>query len=202
VISVRCGALVLLLGACSKAPPSSARPSLPAGVTYALEQTHYDITGSSAAELHQAMLAKGPRLNDWPLYALTEWEVRWRLSEDHVRGRCQRSATVRLTIRMVLPRWVQRETPSQLREDWQRFESALRTHELGHRDLGLQAARAVGRALRSGTSFSCGGATAADREAKAILDRYSLRNRQYDEDTAHGQTQGVIWPPLANGSMD
>ncbi len=170
---------------------------MPAGVTYALEQSHYDITGESAAELHRAMLAKGPKLRGWPLYALTEFEVRWRLSEVRARGSCRPTASVQLTVRMLLPRWHPTDNiPSGLHEDWQRFEAALRTHEAGHRDLGVQAAREIGRSLRSGAHLQCGTALAADRSAHSIVNRYGELNTRYDEDTAHGQTQGVIWPPI------
>ncbi len=35
----------------------------------------------------------------------------------------------------------------------------------------------------------------ADRLARSVLQEYKDRNRAYDEETGHGLTQGVRWPP-------
>src|SRR5262249_47103638 len=106
-VSISLGA-VLLLGACSSAQtnhPTTA--AIPEGLYLRTEESYYDITGATAGELRAAMLSTGPRLSNWPLFAYTEWEVKWRMrpqarsrARGTYRGRCRLEySEVDLTIR-------------------------------------------------------------------------------------------------------
>jgi predicted secreted Zn-dependent protease len=58
----------------------------------------------------------------------------------------------------------------------------------------------VHRSLRRVTSPDCGSMPArADELARRILRTYQDRNRAYDEETRHGSTEGLRWPPAAAG---
>lgn len=195
-----------LLSACAGAAGPGIRAT-PPGLSVHLHEIFYDVTGSTAEELHDSIITRGPKMGDWPLFALTEWEVRWRVRpplpgmRSRVAappGRCAiQGAEVELTTRTVLPRW--RPSPQAsptLQAEWDVFLEALKVHETGHRDLGVQAAIAVLRSVRSVRSFWCGSLVAeADSAAQRTLQHYHEQNVRYDRETRYGETQGVVWPP-------
>jgi len=169
-----------------------------AGLKYSHVDSPYEVEGQSAEELHRDLIRRGPVLETLPVYALTEWEIRWRLDvtrRTRRSTRCELQPEVQLTVRTRLPRWAAAGGEGgSLREEWQRFLTALRVHETGHRDIGLEAAREILRTLRSFDSSECLHlAERADQAALATLKLHQQRNRQYDLDTVHGQAQGVIW---------
>lgn len=214
VVPFRVG-VIGFVSACAAAQPDPGIGPTPVGLAVKTEESFYEVKGSTAEELHAAMLAAGPKIGDWPLYALNQWEVRWHLRPGpptRSRGgrqpvECRLSGTdVNLTSRTILPRWTPPPTASDaLREQWGIFLQALKVHETGHRDLGVRAAREVLRTLRAVGSTRCSilGAQ-ADAAARRTLERYQEQNLQYDRETRFGQTQGVVWPPgrdLDNGIL-
>jgi predicted secreted Zn-dependent protease len=193
-----CGA-VCMLGACAAAtkPATSTSPDSPRTASI---QRFYDVNGVTAAELLRTMLARGPTVGGLPVYATTEWEVRWHLRSARRAGQCRlENIEVQLQITTVLPRWRPPEAASsQLRQEWSAFLAALDTHERGHHGLGVAAASAVRerlRGLRGLRAESCDALVAeADAAAKNELESFHARNVQYDLDTAHGAKQGGLWP--------
>jgi len=159
--------------------------------------SYFEVTGDTAEELHAALLERGPTLQGVPLFASTEWAVRWRLEQAPSRGECRlRRVEVELAVTTVLPRWsAEASAPAALRSQWTAFVTALRTHEQGHRDLGVRAASEALAALRSWRSGPCGSLAEADAAAERAVGRYRARTVDYDRETRYGRTQGVAWPP-------
>lgn len=202
-LTVRRFAAVCLLAAC--APSRSQLPAdgigpVPTGLTVELHEQYYDITGATPAELRRAMRERGPAEGDRRWDGYTRWNVRWRYRYAPRAGVCRMTdVNVTYTSTITLPRWSPAPSisPDIVRE-WRRFVSALEGHERGHRYIGADAAREVLRRIRDVQAMHC---TAIGAEANAlgqrILDDYRERQRAYDDETRHGQTQGALWPPRA-----
>jgi predicted secreted Zn-dependent protease len=164
----------------------------------------YTVAGSSATELAAALVAHGPRMQDTPLFALTEAQIRWRVTPRRTRPRgdaCKpHQPRVELHIRVTLPRWIPPASSDEpLRAHWDRFLAALNVHEADHQDLGRRAANDMLDALRALPPAPCDViASTVDKAAHTILGRFHDRTEAYDRDTFHGATQGVVWPPMPN----
>jgi predicted secreted Zn-dependent protease len=155
----------------------------------------YDIAGTKAGQLKRAMKRLGPREGGRRYFAYTEWELTWTYTLDEAESGCRfASFDVRAAVTMTLPRWTPGDDASpELRERWDRFLSALETHERGHGRIATEAARSIEAAVATlEPSATC---DRLEREAEATamekVERYRLRERQYDEETNHGRTQGA-----------
>ncbi|MDX1547234.1 MAG: DUF922 domain-containing Zn-dependent protease [Rhodothermales bacterium] len=195
---IPCVLLCCVLGCASSGPSGTYVPGLS---TITLDE-YYDVTGSTAAALHQEMLRRGPRIDGQSFYGEMYWTLRWRFRFASRSGQCEmEQVEVPLTITIMLPRWHRpADVDAALAEQWDAFLASLRLHEEGHRSLAMEAGREIIRALRSMRTLSCSSMEAeANRKAGAILDRYREHNRQYDRDTGHGRRQGAVWPPRERG---
>lgn len=79
--------------------------------------------------------------------------------------------------------------------EWERFLTAqLYGHEARHRDHGVSAANAVHRALSALTpEATCPAMGAKARnEARKHIDHHHRLDREYDERTRWGRTEGAI----------
>jgi predicted secreted Zn-dependent protease len=178
---------------------------LPAGLSIRSVESPYIITGSTAQALAQAILASAPRLEDVPLFALTESQIRWRVTPARVRvssGLRQEDCRlqhvrVELVIRVRFPRWVPDSSSSEdLKRQWSAFLTALNEHESHHEALGHRAAREVLATLTALPRTRCDIILpTVDRAAHTVLNWYHEQNIAYDRETLHGLTQGVVWPP-------
>lgn len=130
--------------------------------------THfYDITGSTAGELQDAMARKGPH----GYWAYTTWYVHW--SAD-----CEISVTIDYT----MPRWLGHDAvPAALRDAWDRMMKNLWTHERGHAEHGFKAAGEI-------EASHCAG------DPHRITDKWAEEDKVFDEKTDHGARQGVRLP--------
>ena len=89
----------------------------------------YDIAGSTAEELKDAMAQNGPH----GYWAYTTWYVRWSAS-------CEISVQINYT----MPRWLDRDAAAPaLRDAWDRMMKNLWRHERGHAEHGFKAASEI-----------------------------------------------------------
>jgi predicted secreted Zn-dependent protease len=120
------------------------------------------------------------------------WRFRWHYDAD---GSCRiTESKTDVTGTITLPRLVN-GTTSQVKE-MDVFLAALRTHELGHFNIGIDAAGAIDRAILSlPTMRSCELLDSeANRVAKQILEEKRLTEKRYDATTEHGKLQGARLP--------
>jgi predicted secreted Zn-dependent protease len=115
---------------------------------------------------------------------------------------------VDLTIRMILPKW---EHPLDVDPDllahWNRYLTALRIHEDGHRNRAEGGAREVREALvdASGPGSCVDLKNRLDSKVKTQLAELGKRQADYDRETGNGKTQGVWLPehlPFEPGADD
>jgi predicted secreted Zn-dependent protease len=169
------------------------------GLDAAERVTRYNITGSSAQELREAMNRARPTGADGrPHDGLTVWHLRWQFTSTSRNGLCAVSSyEIRLDVETTLPNWVnEREAPAELVARWRNFMTALEAHEAGHKVIAGQAAAAVRDAIVSlGPQLGCDLLREElNRAANKVLDQHRQRNVQYDTDTDHGRTQGARFP--------
>jgi len=192
-----------LLASCSAGANSGvSAPVSPVGTSVQNVVSYYDIAGATTAEVQDALNRNGPAINQVQVFALTEWQVSWRLRPTTRLGECRLPRPdVQLTIRTILPRWKAAAPASaEMSSLWRSFLVAVAVHEDGHKDLGLRAAAAVADTLRTfghQRAISCDLLVAdADGAAKTVLQQFYDKNALYDQTTGHGATQGVMWPPI------
>jgi predicted secreted Zn-dependent protease len=126
------------------------------------------------------------------VYAVTAWQVKWRYPYVRDKSGC-RTGPVKtsVTVTMQLPNWIPVRTD--LEQEWNRFSRALREHENGHRDNGLDTASAIAEALAAlRPRSSCEQLeVAADAEGARLIQAGRKRDEEYDWKTNHGVTQGA-----------
>ena len=163
---------------------------------------HYFISGTTSEELDAQMRSLGPvdALGGYHWFALTEPLFDWRYDCPCADQSCLPGpVTALLTIRMTLPRWI---IPPGMESDplagqWAAFESALAVHEGGHADLAVACAWQLGEAIAAlPPAGSCAEIDAAVGPATdPVFAACREAQRAYENETNHGQSQGVIWPP-------
>src|SRR2546430_576289 len=88
------------------------------------------------------------------------------------------------------------ETPAHVVDSWKTYFQHVRLHEAGHRAIAEQNARDLLAALSSMRAATCQAVMdAASRTGERIVAEGRAKNRAYDVQTKHGQTQGVVLPP-------
>lgn len=166
---------------------------------------YYDVAGETAAEIWREMKTYGPVGKDGIRYnGNTKWSVRWRYPYARSEEGCATGpVAVRLSVVYTLPRWDRPQAASTaLVGQWNQFIEALEGHERGHADFGREAAREIEQALEAiPAQPSCealsriANATGAD-----VLEQTRPQEREYDQRTNHGATQGTaFFRELAKG---
>ena len=124
----------------------------------------YEVTGSSLAEVQDAMTSDGPK----GFWAYTTWNVSWT-------GDCETSVTGQIT----LPELAEDAdlTDEEIAE-FDRMRDALEAHELEHVGFGVAFAEEVAEA-------------GCPANANEMLEPWLQQERDFDEETEHGRTQGV-----------
>lgn len=128
------------------------------------ETITYEISGSTTAELADQMAALGPE-GGW---AYTKWYVSWT-------GDCNVSVEITYTY----PEWTDRdEADESVVDAWDAMMEALETHEAGHAENGMNAAREVEDA-------------GCPADSEQMVARWAEEDITYDAQTNHGYTQGA-----------
>lgn len=158
----------------------------------------YAVTGHSVETLLSSLREHGPVVEGGVFFGLTATEIGYRFGYRQTAGSCETvDARVDILVSITLPEWQSPPgAPYELKRDWQRFAAALRRHEERHRDLALEGAYALQRAIQGLRAPTCDAAAAlAARQAERLQIEAEARHRQYDDATGHGETEGALWPP-------
>ncbi len=171
----------------------------PGGLEVNQSVGYYDIRGVTEEELAVQLKQKGTRWNDGQSYAsTTAWNVSWDFEPDCAPWRCTvGSFRVTVSITTRLPRWVpEGDAPADLRLKWRDFTEKLLEHENGHRDRAIAGAADLLTAVQSLPSQSS--REDLEREVNAItaqkMARMNAGQDEYDRTTAHGTSQGAVFP--------
>jgi len=203
-------AVMMLAYACGSSTPEPASAPTPAldsaalaraapRATIAAREQYYDIDGSSAGALRNQINRLGPKDESGESKdALTVWSVESAYAAAQRGDSCVlRDVKVTLNVAVTLPRWKPPATATaQLVRTWQAYLKAVRLHEAGHRTIAERNAREVMAALTPLRGTNCDKLLSeASNTVERIVADGRARNRAYDVQTRHGQTQGVELGP-------
>jgi predicted secreted Zn-dependent protease len=164
----------------------------------ALNYVYYDIAGTTESDIRNQISSLGPRDTFGTWGASTRWNVDWFYSYLNSPSGCSAgSVRVQLGVTITLPHWnVPGRAAPRLVANWQRFSSAVLVHEGGHRDLALEGANELGRALLAlPPAPSCAELEQTARASgEAMVGQYNRLQLLYDQTTKHGATQGAVFP--------
>lgn len=165
-----------------------------AEVSENLVYTSYPANADSSRSLLKILNDASPyRVNGQHFHAYTKWHVQWKFRWfEKVDGRCKiTSSTTELTASIDLPRLA--GANAKQANQFEKYLSALREHELGHYKLGREAALSIDTQLLSLPEMTnCAMLeSAANTVAYQTLSDYKAREQQYDSSTGHGKTQGA-----------
>jgi predicted secreted Zn-dependent protease len=159
-----------------------------------LDTDHYEARVQPGHSLALALNEASPfRPGNQVFHSATAWTLDWNVRPQATPdGRC-RSADVRVDLKgeMTLPRLLGGSASQQ-----DRFESyltRLREHELGHFEIGREAARELEKDLYAlKPARSCAELQASARaKSERLLPKYEALGDAYDRQTQHGRTQGA-----------
>jgi predicted secreted Zn-dependent protease len=157
---------------------------------------YYSVTGATVREIHQSLRQNRPWKNTSQMDGFTRWQVSWNFFVSPSGDKCRlTSFSTRTTVTITLPRWI---APTNATEDvrsaWERFITALGKHEAGHGQIAVAAAAEIHkRAKESGQDADCAALKQKINSlGQSILEQYRARDREYDERTKHGVTQGAV----------
>jgi predicted secreted Zn-dependent protease len=160
---------------------------------------YYTVSGATVQELRNELNTLGPIGRSGAISeGNTRSRIEWRFDFDKKDGTCTvKEAFVDVTIQMVLPRW---QRPPGVDQDlvshWNRYISALRLHEDGHRYIVEAMAREVRRtlAVKSSAPDCTALRNQMNSRARALVQELERKQADYDRQTGNGKTQGV-WLP-------
>ena len=172
---------------------SSPNPSI------TVETEYYDIVGSTKAQLRSQINQIGaidPRSGQ-RFAARTDWNVQWHYHYRQHNQTCSfDQVQVSTTVKILLPRWRKTSFFSvPLWSQWRQYMIALKTHEMGHQQNGIQAGQEILQALQSMASReNCQQLSdLANQQAQAIIRKYNQSDILYDQQTKHGLIQGAVF---------
>ena len=160
----------------------------------------YSVRGRTEQEILTSMRARGPKSGGADFFGLTETQFAYRYWKNETeRGCTLDQIRIDLNVTITLPEWIEpRDAPYELRRDWTRFESALRRHEDGHREIAEWGAREIYHVLANLRTTTCADMdVAARRAAQRLREVSEQRQRRFDDQNGHGRTQGAYWPQSA-----
>jgi len=160
---------------------------------------YYEIRGNDEKELRRQMGQNGTKWNDGETYdSATRWDINWDYGYDSAPQGCKvDSFRTILKITFRYPKWLRTDNaPQPLADKWDDYMKKLVMHENGHRDMALEAAEKISRAVAElPAARSC---TDLDREVRAlgleIAAKLNRDEKEYDTITKHGTTQGAVFP--------
>lgn len=159
---------------------------------------YYEVRGGCEKDPQCRIKRKGIAWSDGKKYdSSTNWHVRWQYGYSRTPDACRAdSFQVFVDIIFLYPKWVpDGEAPRDLTDKWEAYMKNLVTHENGHRDLAVEAASELARAVAElPSSPTCAD---VDREVRALsrmrMDMLNDDEREYDTATNHGYTQGAVF---------
>lgn len=160
---------------------------------------YYEIKGDSEHDLWRQLRKNGIRWRDGKKYnSVTSWRVKWDFGPDREAKICTvDDFRVNVEIIFRYPKWARTDNaPRPLMEKWDRYMESLILHENGHRDIVAEAADDLSRAVAALPSgFSC---EELNRKACDLccerMRKLKKDEKEYDDLTAHGITQGAVFP--------
>jgi predicted secreted Zn-dependent protease len=160
---------------------------------------YYEVCGCSEKDLQCELKQKSILWNDGKKYdSETRWKVKWDYDYSRAPQACiADSFQVNVEVVFRYPKWVRNGSVSrQLEEKWDAYMDKLIMHEKRHRDIVVEAADELSRAVAEmPAARSC---AELDREVAALcrnrMGKLIEAQNKYDENTSHGYMEGAVFP--------
>jgi predicted secreted Zn-dependent protease len=199
---IRFAAALLLVGCAHLPTPVETVESAPApGVHLTERVVVYAVRGRDIKSLRASMKRIGP-IDDADhehQFAKTWGTFAWSYPNDKKDGACATGpVNVELEIVQTYPEWVSRERARGASvSEWNRWMTALRAHEEGHRKILVDTAAQIADKLRTiPASPTCDELdTAVNALGGQLLDGMRSAHRDFDKTTRHGANTGAHLRP-------
>jgi predicted secreted Zn-dependent protease len=169
-------------------------PSQSGGLDTKIIWNRYPVTGRDYASLVRSLSANGPK----GFHGLANWDISYQYTTVPSGSMC-RFDSVRLTVKgeILMPKWTdEAAAPPSLRQRWADYYAALQQHEEGHVQHGKELAALVQEKFLGYGDMACGQAKAiAQSEFDRLYNNLKNRDKEYDQRTQHGATQGARFLP-------
>ncbi len=160
---------------------------------------YYEVCGCGEEELHCDLKKKCITWTDGKKYdSLTSWEIKWDHGFDQASKTCAVNSfkpIINITFRF--PKWNRTdEAPQTLIEKWDRYLNSLIAHENGHRDMVVAAVNDLSRVVvQLPPAPTCADLERNMRDLfRKSMEKMKKDQREYDEATKHGTSQGAVFP--------
>lgn len=158
----------------------------------------YDIAATSVDELRKQLKENGTKGDDGRVYSgLTTWDIKYVYDIANDSGRYWvKSANTKVDILYRLPRMPAAGSDPELASLWKKYSERLQYHEFGHKDLAVKTASEINDIFASLSTFSSADELAEEitRRTEEKFKRLKEIQIEYDHETCHGETQGVMLP--------
>lgn len=156
----------------------------------------YAVTGATDEGVWDSLVAGARQEGEELIFAWTDVSMEYRSRMVRREGACHLvAARIDVRITVTLPEWSPPpDAPLALRQQWNRYQLAIRRHEEGHVRLARETGRRVHEALVGLTAADCDSLKALGTEVgERIMAEGRAEQQRYDDETDYGQTQGVRW---------
>lgn len=160
---------------------------------------YYEVCGCTEKDLQCDLKQKGCSISNGKKYdAVTRWKITWDYDHNRESSACHAdSFRVNVEVTFRYPKWVRNgDARPELVEKWGAYLNNLILHENRHRDIVVEAAQALSRAVAELPPVrTCAEldrsvqALSRSRMAKLIEDQNA-----YDAVTNHGRAEGALFP--------
>jgi predicted secreted Zn-dependent protease len=153
--------------------------------------SYFDIAGRTVPEIENQLEQKGPRLASTGRRhpGATRMEFNTNLKYGQVKGRCAvTKVTVRVTAKLILPRWKQKGAERDVRFIWETLSADIKRHEEQHVAIAEAHGRELDAALKALTPAQrCEDvARRANEVTDKILRKHDRAQDRFDIDEARG----------------
>lgn len=162
---------------------------------------YYEIYGETGFQVANTMAVISPVRGPFGKQhrASTHWPINWQLWRKETVDSCAISKVqAHVWITYTYPRWKNfRAALPELQEKWEAFMKALVRHEEGHKDIAVDAALEIQRAIREMEPRSSCSELEQDANeiGLEILEQFSKRQDEFDDDERdHYYERGLAFP--------
>ncbi len=180
--------------AVSGAPASNLKiktmPSTSSAIDSKIIWNRYPVRGQDYASLVKSLSVNGPK----GFHGLASWNIAYQYTTRPSGNAC-RFDSIRLVVQgeILMPKWTDEGTAAPaLRQRWADYYAALQQHEEGHVQHGNELAALLQEKFMGYGDFACGQAKSiAQSEFDKLYNNLKNRDKEYDQRTQHGATQGA-----------
>ncbi len=154
----------------------------------------YPVNGEKVEDVKAAMIKSGPTdLSGKWRTAYTAWHLKWHWPQENGQPKFS-DLTVHNSIVVSLPLWVDyHKATVAAQQSWDSYFGATVRHELNHVKLAQQGAlklkrRLLGRYKENPKATT----TEMNQIGYQIVNEIKIRDQQYDINTEHGKSEGVV----------